>query len=160
MIEALARDEFPALAADPGIVYLDSAATTQKPRRVIDAITAELTACTANPGRGSYPWSAQAARHIAGVRERAARFVGAAGPDEIVFTPGATAGLNAVAMSWGLMNLADGDEILFSPSTTHPTCFPGCTCKRCWRAPGGGSAWCRMRSPPPARQIPAISSRS
>jgi cysteine desulfurase / selenocysteine lyase len=124
MIEALARDEFPALVADPGIVYLDSAATTQKPRRVIDAVTAEFTACTANPGRGAYPWSAQAARRLADVRERTAQFVGAGSPDEIVFTPGATAGLNAVAMSWGLANLADGDEILFSPLDHSSNVFP------------------------------------
>jgi cysteine desulfurase / selenocysteine lyase len=124
MIEALAWDQFPALAADPGIVYLDSAATAQKPRRVIDAVTAELAARTANPGRGAYPWSSRAARRIAEVRERTARFIGAENPDEIVFVSGATAGLNAVAMSWGLASLADGDEILFSPRDHSSNVYP------------------------------------
>ena len=123
-IPALAREQFPALTADPGVVYLDSAATTQKPRPVIDAVTAALSGRTANPGRGSYPWSAGGARRIAEVREQAARFIGAASADEIVFTPGATAGLNAVALSWGLANLADGDEILYGPHDHTSNVYP------------------------------------
>ncbi|MFI5062650.1 MAG: aminotransferase class V-fold PLP-dependent enzyme [Streptosporangiales bacterium] len=124
MLTALARDEFPALLADPGVVYLDSASTTQKPRRVIDAVTAELAAETANPGRGAYPWASRAARRLMEVRERVARFIGAQGPDEVVFVSGATAGLNAVALSWGMANLADGDEILFSPLDHSSTVYP------------------------------------
>jgi len=123
-IPALAREQFPALTADPGVVYLDSAATTQKPRPVIDAVTAGLASQTANPGRGAYPWSARGARRIAEVRAQAARFFGAASAEEIVFTPGATAGLNAVALSWGLTNLADGDEILYSPLDHTSNVYP------------------------------------
>ena len=123
-LAALARDEFPALLAVPGVVYLDSAATTQRPWRVIDAVSAELAAATANPGRGAYPWSGRAARRVAEVRERVARFIGAQGPDEVVFVPGATAGLNAVALSWGMANLADGDEVLFSPLDHSSAVFP------------------------------------
>ncbi len=63
-------------------------------------------------------------RRIAEVREQAARFIGAASADEIVFTPGATAGLNAVALSWGLANLADGDEILYSPHDHTSNVYP------------------------------------
>jgi cysteine desulfurase / selenocysteine lyase len=124
LIPALAREQFPVLTANPGVVYLDSAATTQKPQSVIDAVTAGLADRTANPGRGSYPWSARAARRIAEVREQAARFIGAASPEEIVFTPGATAGLNAVALSWGLANLASGDEILYSPHDHSSNVYP------------------------------------
>ena len=124
MTAALVREQFPALMADPGIVYLDSAATAQKPQRVIDAVTAELAASTANPGRGAYPWSTRAARRLAEVRARTARFIGADSPDEIVFVSGSTAGLNAVAMSWGLANLADGDEILFSPLDHASNVYP------------------------------------
>jgi cysteine desulfurase/selenocysteine lyase len=124
MTAALVREQFPALVANPGIVYLDSAATAQKPQRVIDAVTAELAGQAANPGRGSYPWSTQAARRLAEVRERAARFIGAQSPEEVVFVPGATAGLNAVALSWGLANLADGDEILFSPVDHSSNVYP------------------------------------
>jgi len=110
--------------ARPGIVYLDSAATTQKPQRVIDAVTAQLAGQAANPGRGAYPWSTGAARTVAEVRESTARFIGAESADEIVFTAGATAGLNAVALSWGLANLDDGDEILFSPLDHSSNVYP------------------------------------
>jgi len=124
LLGALVRDQFPALAAEPGVVYLDSAATTQKPQCVIDAVTAELGVVAANPGRGAYPWASRAARRLAEVREQVARYIGVQGPDEVVFLPGATAGLNAVAMSWGLANLADGDEILFSPLDHSSTVYP------------------------------------
>ena len=123
-IPALAREQFPALTANPEVAYLDSAATTQKPRQVINAVAAALAVQTANPGRGGYPWSSRGARRIAEIRERTARFIGASGPEEIVFTPGATAGLNAVALSWGLANLADGDEILYSPNDHSSNVYP------------------------------------
>ena len=63
-IPALAREQFPALTASPEVAYLDSAATTQKPRQVIDAVAAALAVQTANPGRGGYPWSSRGARCI------------------------------------------------------------------------------------------------
>ncbi|GGK34885.1 aminotransferase class V-fold PLP-dependent enzyme [Nocardia camponoti] len=111
-IPASIRDRFPALSpAAP--IYLDSAATTQKPDTVIAAVTDYLSQRTANAGRGAYPWSTSLARRIAEIRARAASFIGAGSPDEVVFTSGATAGLNAVALAWGLTNLADGDEILY-----------------------------------------------
>ncbi|WP_280232847.1 aminotransferase class V-fold PLP-dependent enzyme [Nocardia cyriacigeorgica] len=109
-----ARALFPALG-DTGEVYLDSAATTQKPWPVIDAVTGYHRAHTANAGRGAYRWSTELAGRIAEVRARMATFIGAAHTDEIVFTGGATAALNAVALSWGLATLADGDQILFNP---------------------------------------------
>ncbi|MCX4091675.1 aminotransferase class V-fold PLP-dependent enzyme [Nocardia sp. alder85J] len=119
--EAL-RALFPALA-EATEVYLDSAATTQKPVPVIEAFDLYHRSRTANAGRGTYPWATGWTRELDRVRERTAGFLGAA-PDEIVFTPGATAGLNAVALSWGLATLDDGDEILYSPrdhaSTVHP----------------------------------------
>ena len=71
-----------------------------------------------------YPWSTRAAAMPASARERTARFVSAAGPEEIVFVSGTTAGLNAVAMSWGLANLRDGDEILFSPVGHASNVYP------------------------------------
>ncbi|MFI2229540.1 aminotransferase class V-fold PLP-dependent enzyme [Nocardia testacea] len=108
------RASFPALA-ESRETYLDSAATTQKPRTVIDTVRDYHTIATANAARGTYPWSTALTQRIAAVRAATARFVGAARPDEIVFTAGATAALNAVALSWGLAALADGDEILYSP---------------------------------------------
>ncbi|WP_319945126.1 aminotransferase class V-fold PLP-dependent enzyme [Nocardia macrotermitis] len=110
------------MAASPQI-YLDSASTTQKPAPVIAAVEGYLRERTANAGRGSYPWATTLTRTIADVRERTATLLGAA-PQEIVFTPGATAGLNAVALSWGLANLRDGDEILYSPRDHASNVYP------------------------------------
>jgi cysteine desulfurase / selenocysteine lyase len=78
MIPALVRDQFPALMADPGIVYLDSAATTRKPRRVIEAATAALTVQTANPRRGVYNCAAELDR-FAGFLSHAFDAIGDAG---------------------------------------------------------------------------------
>jgi len=110
----LIRRQFPALEG-AGITFLDSASTTQKPRRVIEEVTRYLSAETASPGRGSYPWAARLNARVESVRERVAEFLGAQDPAEIVFTSGATASLNAVAVSWALDNVSDGDEILYSP---------------------------------------------
>jgi cysteine desulfurase/selenocysteine lyase len=109
------RRRFPALAGRPEVAYLDSASTAQKPAVVVEAVQRYLYDATANAGRGTYPWADRVSREVEAARERVARFMGAAGPDEIVFTAGATASLNAVALSWGLANLADGDEILYNP---------------------------------------------
>ncbi|WP_228001718.1 aminotransferase class V-fold PLP-dependent enzyme, partial [Nocardia australiensis] len=112
---AAVRRLFPALI-ESSEVYLDSAATTQKPLPVIDTIHRYHSSRTANAGRGTYPWATTLTGQIADIRARTAAFIGAAYPDEVVFTGGATAGLNAIALSWGLATLADGDEILYSPS--------------------------------------------
>lgn len=109
------RRRFPALAERPEVAYLDSASTAQKPDVVIEAVDRYMSDGTANAGRGSYPWANRVTREVERVRERVAGFLGAAGPDEIVFTSGATASLNAVALCWGLANLAGGDEILYNP---------------------------------------------
>lgn len=108
------RASFPALT-ETAQTYLDSAATTQKPRAVIETVRDYHAVATANAARGTYPWSTMLTQRIAAVRARTAQFLGAAHPDEIVFTGGATAALNAVALSWGLTALRDGDEILYSP---------------------------------------------
>lgn len=117
------RNSFPALA-EADEVYLDSAATTQKPHTVIETVRNYHASATANAARGTYPWATALTQRIAGVREHTARFIGAAHPDEIVFTGGATAALNAVALCWGLTALRDGDEILYSPrdhaANVHP----------------------------------------
>ncbi|MFD5176589.1 aminotransferase class V-fold PLP-dependent enzyme [Nocardia sp. NPDC058379] len=122
-VPATIRDRFPALA-DPAVVYLDSAATTQKPDTVIAAVTGYHAEHTANAGRGTYSWATALSARIAAVRSRAAAFVGAAHPDEIVFTAGATAALGAVAHSWGLAVLDDGDEILYNPADHASNVLP------------------------------------
>ncbi|WP_024805202.1 aminotransferase class V-fold PLP-dependent enzyme [Nocardia sp. BMG51109] len=116
------RPLFPALA-ETSEVYLDSASTTQKPRPVIEAVHRYHSTRTANAGRGTYPWATALTRDLEGVREHTARFLGAA-PDEVVFTAGATAGLNAVALAWGLAALGDGDEILYSPRDHASNVYP------------------------------------
>ncbi|WP_084510903.1 aminotransferase class V-fold PLP-dependent enzyme [Nocardia lijiangensis] len=117
------RALFPALT-ESSEVYLDSAATAQKPLPVIETIHRYHSSRTANAGRGTYPWATELTARIAEVRARTAAFLGAEHPDEIVFTGGATAALNAIALSWGLAELADGDEILYNPrdhaSAVHP----------------------------------------
>ncbi|MFI5719106.1 aminotransferase class V-fold PLP-dependent enzyme [Nocardia sp. NPDC051750] len=117
------RESFPALVQAREL-YLDSAATTQKPRAVIDAVRNYHESATANAARGTYPWATALTQRIAAVRARTARFVGAAYPEEIVFTAGATAALNAVALSWGLTALRDGDEILYSPADHATNVLP------------------------------------
>ncbi|MEV6067542.1 aminotransferase class V-fold PLP-dependent enzyme [Nocardia sp. NPDC052001] len=119
---ALSRRMFPALR-ESGEVYLDSASTTQKPESVIAAISEYHSARTANAGRGAYAWSTSLTREIEGVRERMAGFIGAHA-DEVVFTGGSTAGLNAIALSWGLANLREGDEILYSPRDHASNVYP------------------------------------
>ncbi|MBW0273766.1 hypothetical protein ATM97_31125 [Nocardia sp. MH4] len=120
---ATIRGRFPALA-DPAVVYLDSAATTQKPDTVIAAVTGYHAEHTANAGRGTYGWATSLSARVAAVRSRAAAFVGAEHPDEIVFTAGATAALGAVAYSWGLAVLDDGDEILYNPADHASNVLP------------------------------------
>ncbi len=119
---AAIRALFPALGGD-GPVYLDSAATTQKPLPVIEAIDDYHRRRTANAGRGTYPWATTLTRAVEQVRADTARFLGAL-PHEVVFTSGATAALNAVALSWGLTALDDGDEILYSPRDHASNVYP------------------------------------
>lgn len=106
------RSQFPFFAAHPDLTYLDSAATTQKPLAVIDAVVSHLSA-SANAGRGTYALANRAERKIQDVRDTVSRFLNANGSHEIVFTSGATESLNLVALSWGLSHLKDGDEILY-----------------------------------------------
>ncbi|MFD3701671.1 aminotransferase class V-fold PLP-dependent enzyme [Nocardia sp. NPDC058658] len=122
-VPASIRARFPALA-DPSVVYLDSAATTQKPDTVIAAVTDYHRSQTANAGRGAYGWATSLSAQIAGVRTRAAGFVGAQSSDEIVFTGGATTALGAIAHSWGLAALDDGDEILYNPDDHAANVLP------------------------------------
>ncbi|WP_040808244.1 aminotransferase class V-fold PLP-dependent enzyme [Nocardia concava] len=116
------RRLFPALG-ETSDIYLDSASTTQKPLPVIRAVHRYHSERTANAGRGTYPWATSLTRRLEEVRERMAEFIGAA-PDEVVFTGGSTAGLNAVALSWALTNLRDGDEILYSPRDHASNVYP------------------------------------
>ncbi|KAB2956001.1 MAG: cysteine desulfurase, partial [Thermoanaerobaculia bacterium] len=123
-LDALAvRAEFPALAAGAGCVYLDNAATTQKPRAVLDELARAYVESYGAIGRGVYRWSAEATRSYEEARARVARFLGGE-PGEVVFVRGTTEAINLVAASWGRVNLGPGDEILISGLEHHSNLVP------------------------------------
>jgi cysteine desulfurase / selenocysteine lyase len=125
-VERLRRD-FPILSQrvrGKPLVYLDNAATSQKPRAVIEAVTRFYAAENANIHRGVHYLSEQATVAYDRVREQVARFINAASPREIVFTRGTTEGINLVAQSWGRSRLRPGDEILITGLEHHSNIVP------------------------------------
>ncbi|MEU2392819.1 aminotransferase class V-fold PLP-dependent enzyme [Streptomyces sp. NPDC007369] len=108
------RAGFPIVAGHPGLAYLDSAATAQKPQAVLDAVHAYLTTSNANSGRGSYPWANATTALVEGAREQVKEFLGDPDPERssVHFTSGASEGLRTVARDWLPELLADGDEIV------------------------------------------------
>ena len=117
------RAQFP-IFDDAKLVFLDSAASTQKPRAVLDAVLHHDTRRYANIHRGVYDLSAQATEAYEGARATVARFLGAAGPDEVVFTRNATEAVNLVAYSFLRPRLKAGDEILVSVLEHHANIVP------------------------------------
>jgi cysteine desulfurase/selenocysteine lyase len=121
------RDDFPILSTavrGKPLVYLDNAATTQKPRQVIDAVGSFYASGNANIHRGVHYLSERATGAFEEVRARVARFIGAASPAEIVFTSGTTAAINLVAQSWGRSALRPGDEVLVTAMEHHSNLVP------------------------------------
>ena len=118
------RADFPLLAASPALVYLDSAATAQKPQAVLDAITAFYGSDYANPHRGAYALSVRATTRYREARERVARFVGVAEADTLIFTRGCTEALNLVAAAWGRANLKPGDQVVVTAAEHHGNFVP------------------------------------
>ncbi|MFC5723901.1 aminotransferase class V-fold PLP-dependent enzyme [Streptomyces gamaensis] len=114
------RAQFPIITAHPGLVFLDSAATSQKPRAVLDAAWSYLTSSNANAGRGTYPWANTTTALVERTRERIKEFLGdpAPGRSAVHFTGGTTEGLRTIARDWLPGLLADGDEIVV-PFTDH-----------------------------------------
>ena len=106
------------------IVYLDNGATTQKPEAVIKAVADYCTYCNANPHRGAYELSVKATDIYETARVRTQKFIGAARPEEIVFTKNATEALNLVAYSYGRANIREGDEIVITVSEHHSNIVP------------------------------------
>ena len=106
------------------LVYLDNAATSQKPRLVIDAISRFYTSENANIHRGLHYLSERATTAYDAAREKVARFLGAGSPSEIVFTRGTTEAINLVAQSWGRSNLRPGDEVLVTGMEHHANLVP------------------------------------
>ncbi|MEP6687639.1 MAG: cysteine desulfurase [Gemmatimonadales bacterium] len=121
------REDFPILSQrvrGKPLVYLDNAATSQKPRSVIEAVSRFYGSENANIHRGVHYLSERATVAYDGVRERVARFLNAASPSEIVFTRGTTEGINLVAQSWGRSTLKAGDEILITGMEHHSNIVP------------------------------------
>ncbi|MEV5548264.1 aminotransferase class V-fold PLP-dependent enzyme [Streptomyces sp. NPDC052309] len=108
------REQFPIVTAHPELAYLDSAATSQKPRAVLEAVQTYLTTSNANAGRGTYPWANRTTELVESTRERVKEFLHDPEPDRsgVHFTSGTTEGLRTVARDWLVPHLTDGDEIL------------------------------------------------
>ena len=113
------RSDFPILAANPGLHYLDSAASAQKPRVVLDAIRDYYETSYANPHRGAYSLSVAATERYHAARSQIARFLGVADSDTLVFTRGTTEALNLVASSITRSNVRSGDEIVVTAMEHH-----------------------------------------
>lgn len=121
------RDDFPALHQNVGahpLVYLDSAATTQRPRSVLDALVRFYERDNANVHRGLHALSMRATDAYEAARLRAARFLNAADPAEIIFTRGTTESVNLVAASWCSANLKAGDVVLLTEMEHHSNLVP------------------------------------
>jgi cysteine desulfurase/selenocysteine lyase len=124
---ATLRDEFPLLAQESEgrrLAYLDSAATSQKPQAVLDAVNAYYREDNANVHRGLYDLARRATERYESARARIARFVNAADPSEIVWVRGTTEAVNLVASSWGGAHLEEGDEILLTVAEHHSNLVP------------------------------------
>lgn len=126
-VEAV-RADFPILQQEirPGVplVYLDSAASSQKPRQVIEAMDDYYRHYHSNVHRGIHHLSEKATNAYEGVREKVARFINAADRDQIIYVRNATEGMNVVAFSWGRANVGPGDEILLTEMEHHANLVP------------------------------------
>ncbi|MEX2423332.1 MAG: SufS family cysteine desulfurase [Acidimicrobiia bacterium] len=118
------RKDFPIFDRETAAHFLDSAASSQKPRSVIDAMTDLAANHYANVHRGAYTLSLEATETFEVARRTVARFIGATSPDEVVITRGATTGLNMVAWGWGGEHLRPGDRILLSKMEHHANLVP------------------------------------
>ncbi len=122
------RLDFPLIqhyaSAQPGWVYLDSGATTQKPQVVIDAITEGYTRYNANVHRGVYQLSREATDRHEAARATLAHFIGASDPNEVIFTRGTTEGLNLLASTAGETLVGPDDEVLITAMEHHANLVP------------------------------------
>jgi cysteine desulfurase/selenocysteine lyase len=118
------RPDFPLLAGNPSLHYLDSAATTQKPAAVLDAMRAYYERDNANPHRGAYALSVRATDRYHEARARIARFFGVADASSLIFTRGTTEAINLLATAWGGANVSAGDDIVITRLEHHANFVP------------------------------------
>lgn len=126
-LAAQVRPDFPILHQQVNgkpLVYLDNAATSQKPRAVLDALQHYYERDNANVHRGVHTLSSRATDAYEGARDKVAKFVNAASRQEIVFTRNATEAINLVAYAWGMSSLQQGDEIILSVMEHHSNLIP------------------------------------
>ncbi|MFE3179363.1 SufS family cysteine desulfurase [Streptomyces violascens] len=122
-----ARKDFPILHRTVNghpLVWLDNAATTQKPRQVIEALAGYYSASNSNIHRGAHTMAREATEMYEAGRAAVADFMGAPSPDSIVFVRGTTEAINLVAQSWGRANLGPGDDILVPVLEHHSDIVP------------------------------------
>ena len=121
------RADFPILSREVNgkpLIYLDNAATTQKPRQVIQAIVDYYEGYNANVHRGVHALSQEATDRYEEARAKVARFIGAERPEEIIWTRNASESLNLVAHTWARENIREGDEIVVTPYEHHSNLVP------------------------------------
>lgn len=116
------QNDFPILIND--LIYLDSASTTLKPRKVIDKCKEYYEEYSSNVHRGLYPISERATEEYEGAREKLRKFINAKSKKEIIFTRNTTESINLVANSWGRENLSEGDTVVLSLMEHHSNIVP------------------------------------
>lgn len=121
------RDDFPILSQKENgkpIVYLDNAATTHRPKQVVEAVEDFINTSNGNPHRGSHIMSMRAGEAMEKARENVRAFIGAGKDKEVIFTKNATEAINLVAYSYGLSHLGQGDEIVITIAEHHANLVP------------------------------------
>jgi cysteine desulfurase/selenocysteine lyase len=121
------REQFPILnrqVKGKPLVYLDNAATTQKPQAVIDALTEYYAGYNANVHRGIHTLAEEATSAFEATRDSVSRFINSPSRDQVIFTRGTTEGINLVAYTWGRQNIGEGDEIIVSAMEHHSNMVP------------------------------------
>ncbi|MEM8944259.1 MAG: cysteine desulfurase [Planctomycetota bacterium] len=128
LLPASLRDDFPILTGDVldghPLVFLDNAASTQRPRQVIEALSQVYERDYANVHRGIHTLSERSTEQYEQAREKVCAFIGAQHAHEVIFTQGTTASINLVARSWGETNLQPGDEVLTTVMEHHSNLVP------------------------------------
>lgn len=121
------REQFPILGREVKghpLIYLDNAATTQKPQAVVDSLVHYYTYYNANIHRGIHTLAEEATAAYEATRDAVRAFINAAGREEIIFTRGTTESINLVAYTWGMANVKAGDEIIVSGMEHHSNTVP------------------------------------
>ena len=118
------KNDFPIFKNNPDLIYLDSAATTQKPQQVINATVEFYETYNANIHRGLYPLSEKATEKVEETRELVRKFINAKYREEIIFTSGTTESINLVAGTWGKENIDKKDRITVTIAEHHANFVP------------------------------------